>query len=151
MKGIHKVSEEYEKYQEKTEIGIQCKIARYWLGFISMVQLYYHFIRSIRTGDSELYIFCLERLSDHCFPFNQPNYARWLVLYHNNPLKLKNTLPQIHKGFLKGCFLLKETENYFSRLPIDLTLEQTIKTNALCQRNGILAITSSIDPRQRWA
>ena len=47
--------------------------------------------------------------------------------------------------------MLKETANYFSRLPIDLTLEQTIKTDALYQRKGILAITSPIDPRQRWA
>ena len=47
--------------------------------------------------------------------------------------------------------MLKETADYFSRLPIDLTLEQTIKTDALCQRKGILAITSPIDPRQRWA
>lgn len=31
---------------------------------MKMVQLYYQFIKSIRTGDLELYIFCLETLSN---------------------------------------------------------------------------------------
>ena len=71
--------------------------------------------------------------------------------YHNNPLKLKNIPPQIHEEFLKICFFPKRTTNSFSRLPVDLTLEQAINTDALCQRKGILTFTSSIDPRQRWA
>ena len=71
--------------------------------------------------------------------------------YHDNLLKLKNTHPQIHEEFLKGCFSLKRTTRSFSRLPIDLTLEQTVNTDAACQRKGILALTNSISARQRWA
>ena len=71
--------------------------------------------------------------------------------YHNNLLKLKNTHPQIHEEFLIGCFLLKRTTKSFSRLPIDLTLEQTINADTACQGKGILALTNSISERQRWA
>ena len=39
----------------------------------------------------------------------------------------------------------------FSRLPIDLTIDQTINANAACQRKDILALTNSISARQRGA
>ena len=134
------IFKEYEKYQKKTENGIHGKTVRYWFGYIKMVQLYHQFIRSIRTGALELYIFCLKRLSNF-FTFNHPNYARWLVRYHDNLLKLKSTHPQIHEEFLKGCFSLKKTTKSFSRLPIDLTLEQTINADAAWERKGILVLT----------
>ena len=41
--------------------------------------------------------------------------------------------------------------NQFSRVPVDLTLEQTINADAACQRTGISALTNSISARQRWA
>ena len=141
----------YEEYQKKTENGIHGKMEQHWFGCIRMVQLNHQFIRSIRTEDLELFIFCLKKLSNYFFTFNHPNYARWLVRYHDNLLKLKSTHPQIHEEFLKGCFSLKKTTKSFSRLPIDLTLEQTINADATCQRKGILALTNSIFARQRWA
>ena len=93
------IFKKYEKYQKKTENGIHGKTAQYWFGYVRMVQLY-PFIRSIRTGDLELYIFCLKRLSNYFFTFNHPNYARWLVRYHDNLLKLKKILiPRYMKNF----------------------------------------------------
>ena len=44
-----------------------------------MLHLYHEFIRSIRSGDLELYIYCLLRISNCFFNFKYPNYARWLV------------------------------------------------------------------------
>lgn len=61
------------------ENGIYGKTAQCWFGYIRMVQLYHQFIRSIRTGDLELDIFCLKRLSNYFLTFNHPNYGRWLV------------------------------------------------------------------------
>ena len=87
-------------------------------------------------------MFCLKRLSNYFFIFNHPNYARWLVWYHDNLLKLKNTHRQIHEVFSKGYFKLETTTESFSRLPIELTLEQKIDANATCQRKGILALTN---------
>lgn len=55
------------------------------------------------------------------------------------------------KNFLKDCFSLKKTTKSFSRLPIDLALEQTINAEVACQRKDILALTNSISVRQRWA
>ena len=48
-------------------------------------------IRGIRTGDFALYSFCLPKLAEYLFCFNHVNYARWIVRYHDNLLKLEET------------------------------------------------------------
>ena len=74
-----------------------------------------------------------------------------MVMYHNNLLQLKDTHPEIYDEFKNGFFSLRRTKKTFSRLPIDLTLEQTINADASSQRTGVRALTSSIAARQRWA
>ena len=46
---------------------------------------------------------------------------------------------------------IKRTKNDFSRLPIDLTLEQTVNADAASQKTGISYFTNSISARQQWA
>ena len=57
---------------------------------------------------------------------------------------------ETHKEFKNGCFLLKRTKKPFSRLPVDLTLQQTINGDVVAQRIWISAITNSVSARQRW-
>ena len=95
-----------------------------------MLHLYHEFSKGIRTGDLDLYIHCLPKIANYLFAFNHHNYVRWLVLFHDNLLKLKITHPEVHKEFKNGCFSLKRTKKPFSRLPVDLTLEQTINADA---------------------
>ena len=90
-----------------------------------MLHLYYESIRSIRLGDLELYIYCLLGITNYFFTFNHSNYATWLVRYHDNLLKLRETHKDVYDEFKKTCFGIKRTKKDFSRLPIDLTLEQS--------------------------
>ena len=71
-------------------------------------------------------------------------------MYHDKLLKLKNSYSHIYEEFKNGCFSLKRTSKPFSRIPIDLTLEQTINANAACQLSRIISLTNSISARQRW-
>ena len=71
-------------------------------------------------------------------------------MYHEKLLKLKNSHPDIYEEFKNGCFSLKRTSKPFTRIPIDLTLEQTINADAACQRSGIISLTNLISARQRW-
>ena len=64
------------------------------------------------------------------FTFNHQNYSRWLTVYHDKLLKLKNSNPDIYEKFKNGYFSLKPTSKPFSGIPIDLTLEQTINADA---------------------
>ena len=83
--------------------------------------------------------------------FNHHSYVRWHVLFHENLLKLKITHPKVHKEFKNIYFSLKRTKNPISKLPVDLTSEQTINAHAASQRTRISAIAKSISARQRWA
>ena len=116
-----------------------------------MMKLYHLFTRRVRVGDLDLFIYCLSKLTNYFFALNRINYSRWLVRYHDNLLKLSNTHPAIFQDFKNGLFVIKQTNKPFSRSPTDLTLEQTINTDAACQRRGIIALTNSISVQQRWA
>ena len=139
------------KYKKETEEGMHGKTAHYWIGYVILMNLYRLLVRSVREGDLPLYKFCLSQISDLFFTFNQPNYARWAVRYHGNLLKLKESLPEVYKSFSKGFFGIKRTNKKFSRLPVDLTLEQTINADAASQKVGITNLTNSISARQKWA
>ena len=143
--------DKYNKFTDKTRKGEHGKTAQYWIQHVDMMKLYHQFIRSIRTGDFYLYVSCMPKLSELFFTFNHQNYARWLTIYHDNLMKLDETHPAVFEEFQKGGFGLKRTSKPFSRIPIDLTLEQTINADAACQRSGVVSITNSISARQRWA
>ena len=125
------------------------KTAQFWFEYIEMLHLYHEFVRSIRLGDLELYIYGLPRITNYFFTFNNPNDARWVVRYHDNLLKVIETHKAVYDKFKKGCFGIKRTKKDFSRLPIDLTLEQTVNADAASQKTGISYFTNSISARQR--
>ena len=51
----------------------------------------------------------------------------------------------------QGSFGVKRTTKPFSRIPVDLTLEQTINGEAARRLTGIINFTNSISARQLWA
>ena len=93
----------------------------------------------------------MPQITNYFFTFNHPNCARWLVRYHDNLLKLSETHKDVYDEFKKGCFGIKKTKKDFSRLPMVLTLEQTVNADAASQKTGISYFTNSISARQRWA
>ena len=141
----------YEKFTTETRNGQHGKTAQYWIGYLDMIQLYRDFVRSVRVGDLKLYMCCIPKLTAYFFRFNHPNYARYLVYYHDCLIKLKSTHPQVYKEFEAGNFSLRRTEKRFSGLPIDLSLEQTINADSASRHYGLHSLTNSIGGRQRWA
>nr|XP_014098637.1 uncharacterized protein LOC106623591 [Bactrocera oleae] len=78
------------------------------------------------------------------------NYARYLVKYLDNLIKVDETHPGLREKFEKGSFGMKRTKKPYSKQPIDLTLEQTINADAANKLTEISNITNSISARQRW-
>jgi hypothetical protein len=99
---------------------------------------------SIRTSNFEMYKTALAKTINLVFVFNQPNYARYLVRYLHNLMKVDETHPGLRVNFEKG------SKKPFSKQPIDLTLEQTINADAANKLTGISHITNSISARQLW-
>lgn len=105
---------------------------------------------SIRLGDFELSKFVLPKMGNLFFILNQPTYARYIIKYHDNLLKIDKTHPGLRESFETGSFGVKRTSKSFSRQPIDLTLEQTINADAANRLTGIIQYTNSISASQRW-
>jgi len=108
------------------------------------------FTRSIRVGDVELFKEVIPKMVNLFFIFNQGNYSRWLLKYHNL-LKVHLTHPGLENDFKNGYFGVKRTDKPFSIMPVDLTLEQTINADASRRLTGITHFTNSISARQRWS
>lgn len=109
------------------------------------------FDRSIRTADFELYCYCLDKMTNIFFAVNHQNYARWLSWYLNTLFNVDITHPGLKDSFNQGSYGCKRTAKPFSRIPIDLTLEQTINADAGRKLSGISHITNSIRARMRWS
>lgn len=111
-----------------------------------MVNNYFLFDRSIRTGDIDLYKYTLPLIANLFFVFNHQNYARYLTLYHCN---LEN-VEQSHPG-LNVVVGIKRTKKPFSKREVDFTVESTINADAAKRSTGIACMKNSISARQRWS
>ena len=130
--------DDYKEYLEETKTGKYDKTAQFWIGYTERLHLYHEYIRSIPIGDFDLYIYCLPKFESLFFALNHQNYARWLVRYHGNLLKLSETHPEVYKDFQKRCFVIKRTQKDFSALPLHLTLEQIINADAAKKQAQLL-------------
>uniref|UniRef100_A0A6P7FRI3 Uncharacterized protein LOC114331907 n=1 Tax=Diabrotica virgifera virgifera TaxID=50390 RepID=A0A6P7FRI3_DIAVI len=148
---LSKLIKKYIAYKEKTVAGDHGYTAQFYIILMNLIQNYLIFSRSIRTGDFDTYKYIIPKLNDIFFLFNHQNYSRWLCKYHDNLLNLDKTHPKLAVEFDKGMFGIKRTKNIFSRIPVDLTLEQTVNADAARRLTGVTHFTNSISARQRWA
>ncbi|KYN03439.1 hypothetical protein ALC62_05715 [Cyphomyrmex costatus] len=147
---VKEIFEKYEKFKMQTLEGKHGKTAQYYMIYVKLIDYYLLLNKSIRTGNFEMYKFALSKIVNLYFTFNQPNYARYLVRYLDNLMKIDETHPGLRENFTKGSLGIKRTTKPFSKQAIDLTLEQTINADAANKLTGISHITNSISARQRW-
>ena len=148
---LKQLLEDYEKYCDASIDGKHGMTAKYWYTYIQYMHLYKEFSRVIRTGDFDLFLYTLPQIASIFFAFNHPNYARWLIQYHNKLLTVEDTHPTFRADLENGAFSIRRTKKNFSRTPIDLTLEQTQNADAANSLTGITCFTNSISARQRWS
>lgn len=137
---LRRTIESYKTFRDETVLGKHGVTAKYWLLYVDFVRLYHKFSRSIRMADYKLYISLLPKIISVFFAFNHHNYARWLTRFHDNLLSMDETHPGIREYFERGIISIRRTNKNFSRIPIDLTLEQTINCDAASSSSGILNV-----------
>ena len=119
-KELSSILEAYTSFCDKTS----GKTAQYWMGYINLVNLYHEFSRSIRSGDLELYIYCLPNLAEFFFAFNHDNHGKWWTKYNENLISINITHPHLAEFFFTfnhdnyGKWWTKYHENLIS---IDIT------------------------------
>ncbi|GFY02175.1 uncharacterized protein TNCV_5100361 [Trichonephila clavipes] len=147
---LSRVLSAYKKFIEETRQGEHGKMAQFYFIYIQLVNYYIILSRSTRMRDFKMSKYIIPKITNLFFAVNQLNYARWCVEYLDNLNKVDETHPGLKNDFMNGCFGIKRTDNPFSSISIDHTLEQTINAEVARRLSGIAHFTNSLAARQRW-
>lgn len=144
------VFESFEKLKDDAETGALGKTAQFWTMYIRYIQIYHNLERAIRETDLDLFITTLTPMTDLFFATNRQNYARWMSKYQLDLMNIDNSHPGLRRILDNGGFSIRRSDNHFSRIPIDLTLEQTINADAASRLTGYTSSTDNYNARVRW-
>lgn len=107
--------------------------------YMKLVEWLLLFIRSVRSGNWELHLACVEYFIKYFFALDLFNYSRMLSLYIAEMKEVKRTNPAVWEQFQKGNWVVRKTQASFCALGADEALEQENRT--LKVSGGIVGIT----------
>ena len=91
-----------------------------------MVDLLLNTSYSVRSGNWDLYLICLQNVVPYTFVYDNYNYARYLTPMLGTMLDLENTHPFTFNHFKQGLFTSQLTEGQnFTRIEPDKVIEMT--------------------------
>ena len=99
----------------------------YWHTVMELEALLLMFIKSVRIGNFEMFISCLEQIAPWMFSLDHTHYARWLPVFINDMKQWATKHPAIFSEFQKGNFVINKTNKPFSCMRIDQAHEQNNK------------------------
>lgn len=142
---------DYRVFTQSTLDGQLGKTARFCMEYVERVNLFHILDRSVRECNVDLYLYALTEATDLFFATNRHSYARWMAKHQLNLINLPTTHPGLKELLTGGLFSIRRTNNHFSRLPVDLTLEQTVNADAASRMTGYTAATNNYSARLRWS
>lgn len=120
-----KSKEIFVAFQQYKDNGFNNSQFRYWNTFLQdIVPVLRDLTRSHREGNWELHLPAVRHALPLCFAFDMINYKRWLPLYYEDCLALKETFPVIYSSFISGGFVVKQTLKGGSGVHMDQALEK---------------------------
>ena len=111
----------------------------YWDNALRLELLLLMYVRSIRTGDFELYKQSISKILGWCFILDHTHYARWLSVHLRDMVNLQKTHPDVYDMFMKGFFVVNKTNINFSMIGVDHNPE--LKTKSLKKKGAHLSLT----------
>lgn len=125
-----KLFQDYDSFTQRTREGHLGDTAKFCMDYVARVNQFHIRNRAVREDDVDLFIYALTSVTDLFFATNRQNYARWMSRYQLDLMNLPATHPGLKEMLADGLFSIRRTDNQFSRLPVDLTLEQTVNADA---------------------
>ena len=117
---------------------------RVWNMIIDVELAVLSFVRSIRLGDFDLYISCLQKIMHLFFALDHQNYSRWLTVHINDILSADSDTLEL----LRSNWTLNKRNKRFSNLPLDQVHEQQ---NAIIKgKGGVVGLTQNQSALNRW-
>lgn len=74
---IDELFQKYERYRGLTLLGEHGPTTKYWMLYVSLIDVHHKLSRAIRMKDHRLYTQMLPDVIKVFFTFNHHNYARW--------------------------------------------------------------------------
>ena len=123
------LSNQYQKHVDDTFAGKRGKTAQFWLTYCRFIDHFLLIHRSIKTNDIDLFKYVLFEISGIFFVVNKPEVIEYL----------KN-----------GAFSVNCTGKPFSKVAVDMALEETINAEAKNRFKGIMAFACVNSAVSRW-
>ena len=101
----------------------------------------------MKKNDVDLFAYALCDMSKVFFTTNHQNYARWMTRY---ALELVNINDSLKEVLIRGGFSVRRTNNPYSRVGVDMALEQTINAQAKNRLKGIMGFSDMDTAVNRW-
>lgn len=141
----------YQNFFDETLQGKHGKTPEIFLKYTRLVECYLILDYSIRIGNLDLFLYVLPKITNVFFAMNHHNYARYMTIYYDKLVNIESTHPGLYRECKETFLGLRRTSKPFSRIPQDLTLEQTVNADAASRANGVINLTNSFHARERWA
>ena len=111
----------------------------FWNCILYLELVLLEFVRSIRSGNFDLYINSLKLIVPWMFSLYHHNYARWLPVYISEMHYLQKNHPCVHNEFSRGKFIVQKTNRKFLRIDLDHNHEH-LNTNVK-GTSGVIGLT----------
>ena len=105
----------------------------YWYMTYELELLTLTFVRSLRSGNFQLYLDVIPHIVPWFFRMNHTHYARWMSVHLRDMIILEKKHPDVAKEFRKGKFTVSKSQRRFSQIAIDQAHEQN---NAVMKGDG---------------
>ena len=106
------------------------------------------FVRSVRTGNFQLYIESLTNMAPWFFALDRTHYARWVPVHIRDMTQLSHINASVLSEFMAGKFTVNKTGRAFSSIAIDQAHEQL--NAAVKGDGGIIGLTENETALRRW-
>ena len=121
----------------------------YWHMSLELELLLFTFVQSLHTGDFDLYVDTLKKLTPWFFSLNHTHYTRWMSVHVCDMSSLSQTHPYVAKDFQQGKFVVEKSQGKFSLITADHCHEQN--SGVMKGEGGIIVLTQDANSLLKWA
>ena len=145
---LMELSNQYQKYVDDTFAGKRRETAQFWMTYCRIIDYFLLIHRSIKTNDIDLFKYALFEICGIFFVVNQPSYARWMTYYALKLENIQNEKPEVIEHLENAA--VSRSGKSFTRVTVDMALEQTSNAEAKNRLKGILAFADINSVVNRW-
>jgi hypothetical protein len=121
---------------------------RFWDTVKKLELILCQFIKSLRTGNFELYVNALNDIMPWICALDHGHYARWLPVHIRDMVSLKETNTDVYNEFKNGKFVVQRSERSFSSMALDQAHEQLNKD--IKGDGGAIGLMENPTALRRW-